>query len=108
MARDNGILFFYRSDCPYCHAMTPILRQFASQYGLRVMAVSLDNGPMEGYPDALPNNGIAERLGVTTVPAVFVMDTQSKSFKPVGYGVLSQSELENRFLSLSKPVGEVY
>lgn len=108
MARDNGILFFYRSDCPYCHAMAPILRQFASQYGLRVMAVSLDNGPMEGYPDALPNNGIAERLGVTTVPAVFVMDTQSKSFKPVGYGVLSQSELESRFLSLSKPVGTVY
>ena len=108
MARENGLMFFYRSDCPYCHAMAPILRQFANQYGIKVMAVSLDNGPMEGYPDALPNNGVAEKLGVTTVPAVFVMDTQTKTFKPVGFGVMSQSELESRFLSLSKPVGSVY
>ena len=88
--------------------MAPILRQFANQYGIKVMAVSLDNGPMEGFPDALPNNGVAEKLGVTTVPAVFVMDTQSKTFTPVGFGVMSQTELENRFLSLSKPVGTVY
>lgn len=108
MARDNGVMFFYRSDCPYCHAMAPILRQFANQYGLKVMAVSLDGGPMEGYPDALPNNGVAEKLGVTTVPAVFVMETKTKTFKPIGYGVMSQSELENRFLNLSKPVGTVY
>lgn len=108
LAKDNGVMFFYRSDCPYCHAMAPILRQFANQYGIKVMAVSLDNGPMEGFPDALPNNGVAEKLGVTTVPAVFVMDTQSKTFTPVGFGVMSQTELENRFLSLSKPVGTVY
>lgn len=108
LAGQNGVVFFFRSDCPYCHAMAPVLKQFANQYGIKVMAVSLNGGGIEHFPDALPDNGIATKLAVQAVPAVFVMDTKTQQFKPLGFGVMSQSTLEDRFLAYSKPVGTLY
>lgn len=108
LAGTNGIMFFFRSDCPYCHAMAPIMRQFAEQYGVKVMPVSLDGKGIGHFPNPLPNNGVAERLGVQNVPAVYIMDTKTRQFKPIGFGVMSQSTLEDRFLTISKPVGTVY
>lgn len=108
LAAENGILFVFRSDCPYCHAMAPIMKQFSVDYGVNVMPVSLDGGGINYYPNPLPNNGIAQRLGIQSVPAVYVMDTKTKQFKAVGFGVMAQTVLEDRFLALSRPVGTLY
>ena len=108
IAKENGILFFYRSDCPYCHAMAPILKEFSVTYGVNVMPVTLDGGTIAPFENSLPDNGIATRLGVKTVPAIFVMETRTKQFKPLAYGVIASSSLEDRFLAFSKPVGTMY
>lgn len=108
LAGENGILFVFRSDCPYCHTMAPIMKDFATMYGVKVMPVSLDGRGINHFPNALPNNGIAQRLNITSVPALFVMDTKTKQFKPIGFGVMSQSTLEDRFLAYSRPVGTLY
>ncbi|MBY6286936.1 thioredoxin family protein [Neisseria subflava] len=108
LAGENGILFVFKSDCPYCHTMAPILKNFADQYGIKVMPVSLDGGGLNHFPRALPNNGIAQRLNVTTVPAMYVMDTKTKQFTPIGFGVMAQTTLEDRFLAYSRPVGTLY
>ena len=44
LARDHVVFFFFRGDCPYCHAYAPTLRAFEDQTGLKVVAVSLDGG----------------------------------------------------------------
>lgn len=108
LAGENGILFVFRSDCPYCHTMAPILKQFAATYGVKVMPVSLDGRGIGHYPNALPNNGIAQRLNITTVPAMYVMDTKTQKFTPIGFGVMAQTTLEDRFLAYSRPVGSMY
>lgn len=108
LAGSNGILFVFRSDCPYCHAMAPIMKDFATLYGVKVMPVSLDGRGIPHFPRALPNNGIAQRLHVQSVPAIYIMDTKTKQFKPLGFGVMSQATLEDRFLVYAKPVGSVY
>lgn len=108
LAASNGILFVFRSDCPYCHAMAPIMKEFSRLYGIRVMPVSVDGVGIPMYPQPLPNNGIVQRLNVQTVPAVYIMDAKTRQFKPLGFGVMSQSVLEDRFLAYSKPVGSLY
>lgn len=35
IAKDHGLLFFFKSDCPYCHDMAPIMKMIEAQYGLR-------------------------------------------------------------------------
>ncbi|EMS6292778.1 conjugal transfer protein TraF, partial [Neisseria gonorrhoeae] len=83
-------------------------KNFADQYGIKVMPVSLDGGGINHFPRALPNNGIAQRLNITTVPAMYVMDTKTKQFTPIGFGVMAQTTLEDRFLAYSRPVGTLY
>lgn len=108
LAGQNGILFVFRSDCPYCHSQAPIVREFASKYGISVMPVSLDGRGIDMYPQPLPNNGIAEKLGVKAVPAIYVMDTKTKQFKAISFGIVAMATLEDRFLAYSQPVGTLY
>ncbi len=42
LATDHGLIFFFRSDCPYCHAMAPTLKMLSDKYGIEVLAVSVD------------------------------------------------------------------
>ena len=36
LGKDHVLLFFYRSDCPYCHAFAPTLAAFQARHGIPV------------------------------------------------------------------------
>lgn len=101
-----GLWFFYRSDCPYCHAFAPTLQAFEARHGIQVVPVSVDGGPMPGFPRARPDNGIATALQVTQVPAVFLAQPTTGKITPIGSGVLSESQLLERIAIVSSPTGE--
>lgn len=106
LGRDHVLFFFYRSDCPYCHAFAPTLEAFQARHGIQVVAVSVDGGPIPGFPNARPDNGIATTLRVTQVPAVFLAQPSSGKITPIGAGVLSESQLLERISIVSSPAGE--
>ena len=106
LGRDHVLFFFYRSDCPYCHAFGPTLQAFEARHGIQVVAVSVDGGPLPGFPRARPDNDIATALQVTQVPAVFLAQPSSGKIMPIGSGVLSESQLLERISIVSSPQGE--
>jgi conjugal transfer pilus assembly protein TraF len=103
LGRDHVLFFFYRSDCPYCHAFAPILQAFEARHGLQVVAISLDGGQIPGFPRARPDNGIASTLQVSQVPAVFLARPQTGTITPIGFGVLSESQLLERITIAASP-----
>lgn len=106
LGRDHILLFFFRSDCPYCHAFAPTLEAFQARHGLQILAISVDGGPMPGFPEARRDNGIATTLRVDQVPAVFLAQPYSGHITPIGFGVLSESELLERIATLTDPDSE--
>lgn len=103
--RTHGLYFFMRGDCPYCHQMGPILKYLETAYGLEVFPVSLDGGGVPGYPAPRPDNGIARLLGVSTVPALYLMPRKPASGDvpiPVGHGMLAAEEIVNRIYVLTR------
>lgn len=105
LAQTHGIFFFFKSDCPYCHAYAPLLKRFAMRHGLTVFPVSMDGGPLPDFPGAVPNNGIAGRivdqLGIPreqfVVPfTVLAKPTAPQEIVPVGFGVMNDEELGER------------
>ena len=66
IAQSTGILFFFRSDCSYCHLQAPLLRILEERYGFKVFPVSLDGMGMPGdlYQDFTIDQGQAARLGI--------------------------------------------
>lgn len=103
LGRDHVLFFFYRSDCPYCHAFAPVLQAFEARHGLQVVAVSVDGGPMPGFPQARRDNGIATTLQVSQVPALFLAQPASGTITPIGFGVLSESQLLERIAIAASP-----
>ena len=103
LGRDHVLFFFFRSDCPYCHAFAPTLEAFQARHGIRVVAISVDGGPMPGFPYARRDNGIATTLKVTQVPAVYLAQPFTGKITPIGFGVLSESQLIERIATVTAP-----
>lgn len=102
LARTHGLFFIFRSDCPYCHKFAPVLKRFEQNYGLTVFPVSLDGGSLPEYPSAMTDNGIAARLEVSVVPAVFLAIPGSGEITPIGYGVMAEEELAERIYTITQ------
>ena len=101
IGRDHVLLFFFRGDCPYCHAFAPTLQAFQARHGIRVVAISVDGGAMPGFADARRDNGIANALKVSQVPAVYLAQPFSGVITPIGFGVLSEAQLVERISIVS-------
>jgi conjugal transfer pilus assembly protein TraF len=91
-----GLFYFFSSTCPYCQAMAPAVRQFQAQYGMEVLPISMDGAGLPEFPNFRVNNGQAERLGVETVPALFLVSPEDKKIYPIGFGVMSVSDIAER------------
>ena len=98
-----GLIYLGHTDCPGCRVFGPLLRAFALRHRLDVLAVSMSGGPLEGWPEAVPDNGRAARLGLgrAPLPAVALFDTATKRVLPVGFGVLAEDQLAERIFVLT-------
>lgn len=83
---EKGLIFFFRSDCPYCHKFSPVLKRFSDEYGFTVIPVSLDGPGLPEFPYPKKNVGLGHKLNVTSVPAVFMVNPDENELAPVGYG----------------------
>ncbi len=101
LARENGLFFFFRGDCPYCHQLAPILKYLQDFHGLEVFAVSLDGGRLPQFPNPHPDNGISRVLEVAQVPALFLSSKTERRVQPIGYGVIAADEILERMYVLT-------
>lgn len=106
LGKDHVLFFFFRSDCPYCHAFAPTLEAFQAKHGISVVPISVDGGGIPGFPNPRRDNGIARTLNVAQVPAVFLAQPFTGKISPIGFGVLSESQLLERISIVSTPASE--
>lgn len=106
LSRDYGLMFFFRSDCPYCHQQAPVLKLLEQQYGMPVLGVSMDGGGLPQFPDARRDNGISMSVsqgqGITTVPALYLVHRESRQAVPIGTGALAIDEIVERVRVLTR------
>lgn len=102
LASTHGLLFIFRSDCPYCHRFAPILKRFEQEFGMTVFPVSLDGRGLPEYPNPQMDNGIASRLNASMVPALYLTAPSKRQIRPVGFGVMALTELLERIAALAQ------
>lgn len=96
LAKTHGLFFFFRGDCPYCHGVAPVVQAFAEKYGWEVMPISLDGSSLEVFPKPRRDNGIAENLGIDSVPALIAINPATTKVFPISFGMVSLDEMERR------------
>lgn len=102
LSSTHGLLFIFRSDCPYCHRFAPILKRFEQEFGMLVFPVSLDGKGLPEYPNPQPDNGTAAKLNATVVPALYLTAPSKREIRPVGFGVMALSDLIERIATLAQ------
>ena len=98
LSQENGLIFFFRSDCPYCHRFAPVLKKFSKQYGFTIIPVSLDGKGLREYPYPKRNYDLGRKLNVEVVPALFMVNPDTNSVSTVGYGYSDWSALTKKVL----------
>ena len=98
-----GLIYLGHAGCAGCKVFGPLLRAFAMRHGLDVLAVSLTGAALEGWPEAVADQGRAARLGLgnAPVPALVLFDIATKRVLPVGFGVMAEDEMAERIFALT-------
>ena len=99
-----GLIYLGHPACSECRVFGPLLRAFALRHDLDVLAVSMTGEALEGWPEAVPDNGRAAALGLdgAPTPAVALFDTETRQALPVGFGVLAEDQLAERIFVLTQ------
>lgn len=98
IAHVKGLLYFFRSDCPYCARYAPILKNFANQHGFTIIPVSMDGKGTKEFPHPRTSYTLKDKLNVRTVPATFLVDPRENKVAGVGFGVLDYTKLAQRVI----------
>jgi len=106
-----GLFYFFAQTCGACEVMSPIVKSVADRWHITVRAISTDGGPSRHFPDYAVENGQRPRMGLDPgiTPALVLWDSEEMRPIPIGYGVLSADELQDRiFLLTSREAGHDY
>ena len=98
-----GLIYLGDAACAACRVFGPLLRAFALRHGLDVLAVSITGEALEGWPEAVPDQGQVQQFGLagSPLPAVVLFDTATQEVLPVGFGVLAEDQLAERIFALT-------
>jgi conjugal transfer pilus assembly protein TraF len=103
LARTHVLYFFFRSDCPHCHAFAPMLSGFSRATGIKIFPVSMDGPGLPDFPRPYQDRGQAEAMGVSKVPALFLANPATRQITPVTFQSLTEMELIDRLVALENP-----
>ncbi|VVT00662.1 conjugal transfer protein TraF [Erythrobacter sp. EC-HK427] len=111
LSRRYGLFYFFAQSCGACEVMSPIVKSVATRWRITVRAISTDGGPSRDFPNYTIENGQRPRMGLEPgiTPAVVLWDSETRRAIPIGYGVLSADELQDRiYLLTTKEAGDDY
>ncbi len=101
LASEYGLFFFFSGACEYCHEFAPIVKRFSEQYGWQVLAISLDGGKIEPFPNSQPDNGLFAQWNVGVMPALYAVNPNTGHVIPIALGMTSIDQMETRIMSLA-------
>lgn len=108
LGKRYGLFYFFAQSCGACEVMSPIVKSVSSRWKLTVRAISTDGGPSRHFPKYSVETGQRTKMGLEPkiTPALVLWDALKNRPIPIGYGILSADELQDRiYLLTSKEVG---
>ncbi len=93
LAQNNGLIFFYQGKSQETQAQAASIADFAKLYGFALIGVPVDGVAIEAIPDNRPDSGQSQRMGVSSFPALILVNPKSGQYIPLAYGYPTQDEL---------------
>ena len=98
ISKTHGLLYFMRSDCPYCQRFEPTIKEFADEFKFKVIAISLDGKGSKTFPNPSTHIDLAYELGVQGTPTIFVVDLERNEPKLANFGMTDLTTLKDKVI----------
>ena len=108
LGKRYGLFYFFAQSCGACEVMSPIVKSVSGRWKLTVRAISTDGGPSQHFQNYTVEAGQRARMGLKPkiTPALVLWDSAQSRPIPIGYGIISADELQDRiYLLTSKEAG---
>lgn len=100
LSKEYGLMFFFRGDCKYCQGFATIVQNFSKLYNWDLMPIQIGTVTLPEFKNATHDNGVSEKLGITTVPALIAVHPKTGNMIPLAFGYVSEDEIEDRIDNL--------
>lgn len=101
-AKDNALFFYYRGNSALDQLLAKNVIRFCSEHQLHLVGISMDGKLISGITMNSANNGKAESLHLKAIPALVLVNTQTRTTTPIHYGYVTDEELAHRFLQVAQ------
>ncbi|MBF0315150.1 MAG: conjugal transfer protein TraF [Oligoflexia bacterium] len=102
IAKDYGLIFFFKGSCPHCHSFSPLLKKFAEHYEFTILPVTLDGESLAEFSKPKKNIFLGEKLNVSVVPALYLVHPDSNTISPISFGYTDWSNLMQKIITAVK------
>ena len=108
LVKNYTIVVFYESTCPHCQRFTPILKQFADEYGFTVYAFSVDGPALPAFPKPMAvNQQIVNTFfptGQVVLPTSFLVNKANLMTYPINTGEMLMPDLLSRMDTIAAAI----
>ena len=101
LAKTHGLFFVFKGSCPYCHKFVPVIKSLMEEYGFECKAISPNGETLEGFPEAVADNGTIALINPEGVyPALFLVNPTTRQVIPLSWGLVNLSKLKENFRTI--------
>lgn len=101
LSTEYGLFFFFKSDCRYCTAFSPVVKSFSEKYHWEVLAISDSGEKHPLFERSVRDNGLSDYWQVETYPSLFAVNPKTGHVIPIARGMISIEEMEKHILSIT-------
>lgn len=97
--RFRQFIFFYTSNCDYCHQMANILQKIIKKHKLQVIAISEDGRRISQFPNATVDKELMNKFKIIAFPTLIAVDLHKKEFELLCNGLEQEYLVEAKMLA---------
>ncbi|MBF0206925.1 MAG: conjugal transfer protein TraF [Oligoflexia bacterium] len=105
IAKDYGLIFFFKGSCPHCHSFSPIIKKFGDEFNFSIVAVTLDGAILPEFASPKKNYLLGEKLNLSVVPALYLVNPLTNMIAPISFGYTDWSTLSQKIVVASQKMG---
>lgn len=97
--------YFYRGKSRISQKMVSHLSPFVQENHFSMISVTTDSESIAGLPNpkSIPLEVVQKRVGIKAryMPALYLVNLETKQMSPLSYGFISLTDLKERFLDVA-------
>lgn len=93
LAKEFGLIFAFKPDCPYCHQFAPLVQQFASEYGFNVQGLSKSEACFDGMTCSKNESALLAVNPQLEYPMLYLANPKTNEVIPIARGYISLDAL---------------